>query len=133
MFDAEKLQRLILYCQRDVHAARAVWRHPKLKPLIEAERRIQILDAMINRRGVRADRELATAARDMAVRERARLNAAMAALTEGTIDSIDQVQRIRALANAHGHEMKSLGKRSVTAVLAGEPVRARPSVTRTAP
>ena len=108
VFDAEKLQRLILYCQRDVHAARAVWRHAKLKPLIEAERRIQILDAKINRRGVRADRELATAARDMAVRERARLNAAMAALTEGTIDSIDQVQRIRALANAHGHDMKSL-------------------------
>ena len=121
VFDVEKLQRLILYCQRDVHAARAVWRHPKLKPLIEAERRIQILDAKINRRGVRADRELAMAARDMAVRERARLNAAMAALTEGTIDSIDEVQRIRALANAHGQDMKSLSKRSVTAVLAGEP------------
>ena len=121
VFDVEKLQRLILYCQRDVHAARAVWRHAKLKPLIEAERRIQILDAKINRRGVRADRELAMAARDMAVRERARLNAAMAALTEGTIDSIDEVQRIRALANAHGQDMKSLSKRSVTAVLAGEP------------
>jgi DNA polymerase bacteriophage-type len=121
LFDVEKLQRLILYCQRDVDAARAVWRHPKLKPLIAAERRIQILDAEINRRGVRADRELATAARDMAVRERARLNAAMAALTEGVIDSIDQVQRIRTLANANGHDLRSLGKRSVAAVLAGEP------------
>jgi DNA polymerase bacteriophage-type len=121
LFDVEKLQRLILYCQRDIHAARAVWRHSKLKPLIEAERRVQILDAEINRRGVRVDRELAMAARDMAVRERARLNTAMAALTEGTIDSIDEVQRIRALANAHGQDMKSLSKRSVTAVLAGEP------------
>ena len=121
MFDAEKLQRLILYCRRDVHAARAVWRHPKLKPIIKSERRSQILDAVINRRGVRADRELATAARDMAVRERSRLNAAMSALTEGTIDSIDQVQRIRGLANAHGHEMESLGKHSIAAVLAGNP------------
>ena len=45
-------------------ATRAVRRHPNLKPISNDERRVQILDAEINRRGVRADRELATAARD---------------------------------------------------------------------
>src|SRR5262249_27275505 len=65
IFDAEKLARLIEYCAQDVRTSRAIWRHPKIKPLIASERRIQILDAIINRRGVRADRELATAARDM--------------------------------------------------------------------
>jgi len=65
VFDDEKLRRLIAYCQHDVRATRAVWRHPNLKPISNDERRVQILDAEINRRGVHADRELATAARDV--------------------------------------------------------------------
>jgi hypothetical protein len=66
IFDAEKLARLIRILRAGRPHLRAIWRHPKIKPLIASERRIQILDAIINRRGVRADRELATAARDMA-------------------------------------------------------------------
>jgi DNA polymerase len=121
VFDEEKLQRLIAYCQQDVRTARAVWRHPKLRTLSKSERRVQILDSVINRRGVRGDRPLATAARDMALQERARLNAAMAELTAGTIKSVDQIERIRTLVNCHGHDLRSLGKRSVAAVLAAEP------------
>ena len=49
VFDAEKLARLIEYCAQDVRTTRAVWQHPKLKPLIADERRYQILDAIINR------------------------------------------------------------------------------------
>jgi DNA polymerase len=119
--DAESLQRLIVYGRQDVGTSRAAWRHPKLKALSATEECIQILDAIINARGVCGDRALATAARDMALQERARLNAAMAELTAGTIKSIDQIERIRTLVNAHGHDMLSLGKRSVAAVLAGEP------------
>ena len=121
VFDEEKLQRLIAYCTRDVLTTRAVWRHPQLKPLNDSERRIQILDAHINARGVRADRELATAARDLALRELSRLNIAVSDLTEGAIETINQVERIRAAVNAHGHRMETLNKRSVAAVLAHEP------------
>jgi DNA polymerase len=117
--DEEKLQRLIAYCKRDTLAARAVWRHSKLKQLTEDERRIQILDSIINRRGVHGDRVLAITARDMSVRERARINTILQQLTDGAINSVDQVARIRAAANAHGHAMSTLNKRSVSAVLAG--------------
>ena len=119
--DPEKLQRLTRHCQQDVRAARAVWQHPKLRSLNESERCIQILDAVINRRGVRADRALAIAARDMSLQERAKLNATLQELTHGSIKTIDQVARIRAAANAHGHTMTTLNKRSVSAVLSGEP------------
>jgi DNA polymerase len=121
VFDEEKLRRLIAYCSRDTLACRAVWRHPRLKPLNENERRIQILDAVINRRGVHGDRALATAARDMSVQERERINSALQQLTNGAIKTINQVALIRAEANAHGHAMTTLNKRSVSAVLAGEP------------
>jgi Toprim domain-containing protein/CHC2-type zinc finger protein/DNA polymerase family A len=121
VFDAEKLARLIAYCQQDVRTTRAVWRHPKLVPLSADERRLQIFDAEINRRGVRADRALTSAARDLAQAERARINAAIGELTSGEIDTVDQVQRIRSFVNSHGHAMTTVGKHSVAAVLAGHP------------
>ena len=115
------MQRLASYCAEDVLTSRAAWRHPKLKPLIESERRIQIIDAVINRRGVRADRELATAARDMAAHERYALNTALHDLTKGAITSVDQTKKILAFAVARGHAMTSVGRRSVSAVLTAEP------------
>jgi DNA polymerase len=121
LFDAEKLARLIKYCAQDVRLARAIWNHPKLKPLNADERRYQILDAIINQRGVRGDRELTTSARDMAVRERKAINAALQEHTGGRITSVDQTRRILAYANERGHAMTSTTKRSVSAVLAGEP------------
>ena len=128
VFDAEKLPRLIEYCAQDVRTARAIWQHPKIKPLIESERRYQILDAIINRRGVRADRELATAARDMAVHERNAINVALQEYTEGEIKSVDQVGKILAYATERGHAMTSVSRRSVSAVLAAEPDEATRTV-----
>jgi DNA polymerase bacteriophage-type len=121
IFDAEKLARLIEYCAQDVRTTRAIWNHPKIKPLIEDERRLQILDAVINRRGVPADRKLTTSARDMAVRERDAINAALQEHTEGEITSVDQIGRILRYATERGHAMASVGKRSVSAVLAAKP------------
>ena len=121
VFDAEKLARLVGYCAGDVRATRAAWQHPKLKPLNESERRYQVLDAIINRRGVRADRQLAMSARDLALRERNAINSALEELTAGEITSVDQVGRILAYAVERGHAMTSVGRRSVSAVLAAEP------------
>lgn len=110
-----------MYCRQDVRVTRAVWRHRKLRHLSETERRVQILDTVINRRGVRADRELAEAARDLSKDERVRINVALSELTDGVIDSVDQVQRIREAVNACGHGMLSLSKQAVSAVLAHDP------------
>ena len=119
--DPEDLKKLIEYCKQDVRVCRSVWRHPKLRHLNESERRVQILDAVINRRGVRADRELAEAARGMSVDERVRINAALSTLTDGAVTSVDQIERIRTAVNARGHAMESLSKQAVAAVLAHDP------------
>jgi DNA polymerase bacteriophage-type len=121
LFDEAKLRQLIKYCQQDVRSTRAVWRHPKLLSPSAHERRLQILDAQINRRGVHADRKLTMMLRDLSLRERTRLNTALQELTSGAIKTINQVEHIRSAVNAHGHSMTTLSKKSVSAVLAGEP------------
>ena len=57
----------------------------------------------------------------MAAHERFALNAALHDLTEGEIISVDQTKKILAYAIARGHAMTSVGRRSVSAVLAAEP------------
>ncbi len=119
--DPEKLELVHQRCMLDVVATRACWLHPKLKPLSETERRYQLLDAEINRRGIRIDRAFVTAARTLAASERNAINTRLCDLTSGRITSVDQVARLREMINAQGHTMTTLGKRSVSAVLAQEP------------
>jgi DNA polymerase family A/Toprim domain/CHC2 zinc finger len=119
--DADKLQLVCERCRLDVVTMRAVWQHPKLKHLSETERRYQLLDTRINQRGVAIDRAFVTAARTLAVRERNAINARLADLTAGTITSVDQIKRLLAAVNGHGHQMTTLGKRSVAALLAHKP------------
>jgi len=121
VFDAEKLARLVQYCARDVEACRAVWNSPKLRPLIPAERQLQVIDAAINQRGIHFNRAFAEAACDLAARERTALNNKLEELTEGHITTVDQVVRLRDYINAHGHQMTSVGRRSIAAVLASDP------------
>ena len=49
------------------------------------------------------------------------INQEIADLTDGEITSIDQVERIRDYVERNGHQLTSLNKRSVSAVLAHEP------------
>jgi DNA polymerase bacteriophage-type len=119
--DQAKLDLVHQRCVTDVEAARAIWKHPGLRHLDEPERRLQIFDAGINRRGVRVHRAFVTAACDFSVNERNAINVRLSELTDGAITSIDQVQKIRQAINALGHDMSTLGKRSVAAALAQSP------------
>ena len=119
--DPDKLALVHERCVTDVIAMRACWQHPKLRPLSEDERRLQLIDAEINARGVRIDREFVTAARAFAAAERNAVNIRLSDLTDGQVTSIDQVQKLRAAINARGHELTSLSKRSVAAALAHDP------------
>ena len=119
--DPAKLALVHERCVSDVIAMRACWQHPKLRPLSENERRLQPIDAEINRRGVRIDREFVTAARAFAAAERNAVNIRLSDLTDGAVTSVDQVQKLRAAINARGHELTSLNKRSVAAALAHDP------------
>jgi DNA polymerase len=89
--------------------------------LSERERQVQICDFAINRRGVAADRAFAECAQRLTLEERKRLNGAIAALTDNSITTTNQVQRIVAAVKVHGHALTSLTRKSVTAVLAGDP------------
>ena len=62
-----------------------------MKPLPENERRIQLLDAIINARGVCADRELAARARDMAGASATQSTPRSQTSLTGIITSVDQV------------------------------------------
>jgi DNA polymerase len=112
---------LLERCKTDVEATRAAYKHPRLRPLLPAERELLLLDAKINRRGAQAYVEFLEAARTLAVQERNAINTRLNELTAGVITSVDQVARIMAAVNAQGHTMTSLNKRSVAATLAHQP------------
>jgi DNA polymerase bacteriophage-type len=117
--NAEDRARLYEYCKCDVALERAVFH--ALPSLSAAEQVLWQLDAAVNARGFHVDIALAKAARSIANKERITLNTEIAALTENEITSVDQVARILAFVRRHGHLIASLGKRSVSAVLAHEP------------
>jgi DNA polymerase len=119
--DPAKLQLLYERCKLDVITTRAVWQSTKLKQLSAGERHYQIQDAVINGRGVRLDRAFATAAKDLATRERIAINLKLQELTHGSITSVDQPKRFLAAINARGHTMTTLNKRAVAQVLANKP------------
>ena len=119
--DPAKLQLLYGRCKLDVITTRAVWQSAKLQRLTKTERHYQLQDAAINGRGVRLDRGFASAARDLAIRERTAINLKLQELTYGTITSVDQTKRFLDAINACGHGMTSLNKRAVAQVLASKP------------
>ena len=119
--DPAKLQLTYERCQQDVVTTRAVFNSPKFKPLIEAERRNLLLDAAINARGVRLDRQFTAAAMTLAIRERTAIGLKLQEVSFGAITSVNQVARFVEEINARGHKMTTVGKRAVVQVLAGKP------------
>jgi DNA polymerase len=115
----EHRQRLHQYCARDVELERTLFR--RSPPLSEAEQANWTLDQVVNRRGFHVDRALALSARELARHEQEAVNAEIVAVTKGTIATANQVARIVAFVREHGHQLQSLSKRSVSAVLANGP------------
>jgi DNA polymerase len=117
--DPEKLSRLFAYCVQDMEVERELY--GRLSPLSDDEQALWRLDAKINQLGFFVDVPLAKAGQKV-VRERlAAINAELAELTGGSITTIDQVARISDYLKGRGHEITSVGKRNVAAVLAHKP------------
>jgi DNA polymerase len=114
--DLELLYRYNIGDVEQEHAARR--RVPALSP---DELALWFLDAEINDRGFAVDLELARAAQEIVGQERATIDTTIAALTDGAITSANQVAKITDYVRARGHSLKSLRKRSVSAVLARDP------------
>jgi hypothetical protein len=117
--DPEKLQRLCEYCRIDVEVEREL--HGVLPKLSDDEQRVWVLDQRINSRGFHVDTALARAARDRVRNAELDIGRRVTSMTRGTITSVHQVERIKEYVNARGHQMRTLGKRAVSAVLAHGP------------
>jgi DNA polymerase len=115
----EYIERLGIYCCRDVDAERAAFE--RLLPLADAEQAMWTLDQIINRRGFTVDRELAESVAEIVEREQSRIDDEISTATGGRITSACQTQRIVELVRENGHQIASLQKRSVSAVLAHGP------------
>jgi DNA polymerase len=117
--DPERRRRLADYCRRDVEIERELCK--RLPPLSDAEQRLWVLDACINRRGFQVDIALAGAARAIVRHEQAAVDERITALTGGKITSINQVAKLQAFLVERGHNVTGVTKRSVAAVLANQP------------
>jgi DNA polymerase len=109
--DPVRRQQLYAYCKQDVVTERELHRHV---PFLDgAEQALWILDQAINDRGVHIDRPLLDAALRIAEQGRAEIDAELAKITGGEIDSVHQVGRLLAWLNAHGAKLKNIGKESL--------------------
>ena len=117
--DMERRLRLQEYCRRDVEVERELFK--RLPPLSPDELALWQLDATVNMRGFHVDRALAEAARQIVETEQQNINTKIAELTGGAVTTIDQVARIKDFVNGNGHNVTTLNKRGVAAVLSKAP------------
>jgi DNA polymerase len=112
---------LLERCKTDVEGTRACYRASRMRLLSSDEHQLLLLDAKINRRGVRLSVPFVEAAHALAIKERNAINVRLSELSSGVITSVFQRDRILEAVNEHGHQMTALTKRSVAATLAHKP------------
>ena len=106
--DPEKLERLYAYCRNDVEVERELFH--RLPPLAESEQALWVLDALINQRGFHTDGPLLEAASRIAADAGQGMQEELARITDGALDSTDQVAALQAWLAEHGCEVKNLQK-----------------------
>jgi DNA polymerase bacteriophage-type len=107
----ERIHRLVAYCRHDVLAE--VDLHQVIRPLSQDERAVFVLDQKINDRGIRFDRELASAARDVAARAIDKANDRLRAISGGQIHSVAAVGQMVSWLRERGVETESVTKQAV--------------------
>ncbi len=113
--DPELLSRLEDYCMQDVRTESSL--HALLPRLPNTEVAVYHLDQRINDAGVRVDWQLVgylKSLAEMAVRE---ANNEMKRLTDGAVDSVSQVQRLKKWLISKGHEVMDCSAGTVNKLL----------------
>jgi DNA polymerase len=113
--DAEHRAQLYAYANQDVATERALYQRIGFLP--DAEQANWLLDAAINDRGIHLDRKLLDAAIQIADAVQREIDAAIHALTEGAVESINQTARLTSWLAANGCTVPNLQKASVEKVL----------------
>ena len=117
----EDWAKFVNYCRLDVEAERELYKRLPKWNRTEAEHKLQVLDATINRRGMLMDIELATAAIGYADSEKKRLDAETQRLTEGRVQSANQTAALLAeIERTYGIVLKSLQRAEVERLIADE-------------
>jgi DNA polymerase len=114
--DRERLAELAAYCRDDVEAERAIGKLiPELDPF---ERRLSLLDAAINRRGILVDQATVAALKVPAEVEVTKLKRECATLTNGTVTSPGtQSKRLLAWLRSEGAVLAGVGAPEVDKAL----------------
>ena len=113
--DKESLQRLAAYCKIDVETERLARR--RLVPLSELERRIWLLDAKINNRGVLLDLPLVRAMKQIVEQAQTRLDREMTLATGGYVTAATQVGALTNWLQDNYVPAESLAKSSIKELL----------------
>ncbi len=125
--DRERLDRLALYCVRDVEAERAIRR--LLVPLSPAEREVWLLDQTMNDRGVLIDLPLVEAMLRITDQAKTLLDGEMARATGWQVTACSQVTALTAWLKEQGVTAAALNKNAIEDMLTGElPASARRAV-----
>lgn len=114
--DAEKLERLIAYCQQDVRVEREVAK--RLRPLGDFERKVYLLDQVMNDRGVPLDRDLIQASQLITTIGLAEANAEIDQLTAGAVTSVTKAADLTRWLQSEGAEVENVRKDTIRDLLA---------------
>jgi DNA polymerase bacteriophage-type len=123
--DADRRARLYEYCRQDVVVERAI--HARVGHLSESEQEIWRLDQIVNDRGVYVDAEFIDAAIVCGEKSKAAVDAELAQITGGMINSAHQDEKIKAWVKTYGVEIEDVQKPTVEEILTREnlPEKAR--------
>lgn len=113
--DAERVDRLVAYCVKDVEAERALRR--VLLPLSPEEREVYLLDQRMNDRGVAIDVPLVQALLQIVEQAKAKLDDDMALATNYVVRKCSQVSQLTAWLQAQGVPAESLAKAALEDLL----------------
>lgn len=114
----EDWKRFVNYCRLDVEAERALFKKLPRFNLTPAERRLQLLDDEINRRGMLMDVDLARKAIELLNEKAAASRARTQEMTGGAVGSATQTQALRAfLKEQYGLDLPNLQKQEIARLL----------------
>ena len=113
--DPEDLQRLYEYCRQDVEVERLVEEYTRR--LSSTERHAYLMDQRMNDRGILFDTELVQASREIVLQGVNIANEIISSCTNGDVQRVTQVARIRKWLHEQGHDTDGLNKVQVAELL----------------
>ncbi len=117
----EDWERFKHYCKMDVESMRTIFKRMPRFNCSQPERLAQEVDALINRRGFRIDLQLAQAAMNLDVENKARLRRVTAEKTDGEVTAATQRDKLRDyILRNHGISFDDLRKSSMEKALEDE-------------